>query len=133
MAHVQLTTDVKNFHKLSLDINTSTGAPNRIVTTTKPANVTAAVNTPGSVIIGGSLNYLRIKGYTTTTASVPTLYVFGWNFASEIMAWVPQLLTTVTTTVNASSQTLPSVGTTNELTTYTKSSGDIKSFSGVLQ
>ena len=130
MAHVQLTTDVKNFHKLSLAINTSTGAPNRIVTTTKPANVTAAVNTPGSVIIGGSLNYLKIKGYTTTTASVPTLYVFGWNFASEIMAWVPQLLTTVTTTVNASSQTLPSVGTTNELTTYTKSSGDIKSFSG---
>jgi hypothetical protein len=131
MSHVQLTTDVKNFHKLSLAINTSTGAPSRIVTTTKPANVTAAVNTPGSVIIGGSLNYLKIKGYTSTTASVPTLYVFGWNFASEIMAWVPQLLTTVTTTVNASSQTLPSVGTTNELTTYTKSTGDIKSFSGV--
>jgi hypothetical protein len=130
MTHVQLTTDVKNFHKLSLAINTSTGAPNRIVTTTKPANVAAAVNTPGSVIIGGSLNYLKIKGYTTTTASVPTLYVFGWNFASEIMAWVPQLLTTVTTTVNASSQTLPSVGTTNELTTYTKSTGDIKTFSG---
>jgi len=130
MAQVQLTTDVKNFHKLSLDINTSTGAPSRIATTTRPANVTAAVNTPGSVIIGGSLNYLKIKGYTSTTASVPTLYVFGWNFSSEIMAWVPQLLATVTTTVNATSQTLPSVGTTNELATYTKSTGDIKSFSG---
>jgi len=46
------------------------------------------------------------------------------------MAWVPQLLATVTTTVNASSQTLPSVGTANELATYTKSTGDIKSFSG---
>ena len=131
MSHVQLTTDVKNFHKLSLDINTSTVAPNRIVTTTKPANVTAAVNTPGSVIIGGSLNYLKIKGYTSTIASVPTLYVFGWNFASEIMAWVPQLLATVTTTVNSSSQTLPSfTTTTNELATYTKSTGDIKTFSG---
>jgi hypothetical protein len=130
MAHVQLTTDVKNFHKLSLDINTSAGAPNRIVTTTKPANVTAAVDTPGSVIIGGSLNYLKIKGYTTTAASAPTVHVFGWNFASEIMAWVPQLLATVTTTVNGSTQVLPSVGTTRELTTYTKSTGDIKTFSG---
>lgn len=130
MAQVQLTTDVKNFHKLSLDINTSTGAPSRIATTTRPANVTAAVNTPGSVIIGGSLNYLKIKGYTSTTASVPTLYIFGWNFSSEIMAWVPQLLATVTTTVNATSQSLPSVGTVNELATYTKSTGDIKSFSG---
>ena len=64
MAHVQLTTDVKNFHKLSLAINTSTGAPNRIVTTTKPANVTAAVNTPGSVIIGGSLGLLGALGGT---------------------------------------------------------------------
>jgi hypothetical protein len=130
MAQVQLTTDVKNFHKLSLGINTSTGAPSRIATTTRPANVTAAVDTPGSVIIGGSLNYLKIKGYTSTTASVPTLYVFGWNFSSEIMSWVPQLLATVTTTVNATSQSLPSVGTTNELSTYTASTGDIKSFSG---
>ena len=130
MAQVQLTTDVKNFHKLSLDINTSSTAPSRIVTTTKPANVVAAVNTPGSVIIGGSLNYLKIKGYTTTAASVPTVYVFGWNFASEIMAWVPQLLATVTTTVNGSTQALPSVGTVNELATYTKSTGDIKTFSG---
>ena len=130
MAQVQLTTDVKNFHKLSLDINTSTGAPSRIATATRPANVTAAVNTPGSVIIGGSLNYLKIKGYTSATASIPTLYVFGWNFSSEIMTWVPQLLATVTTTVNATSQSLPSVGVVNELATYTKSTGDIKSFSG---
>jgi hypothetical protein len=130
MAQVQLTTDVKNFHKLSLDINTSTGAPNRIATTTRPANATAAVNTPGGVIIGGSLNYLKIKGYTSTAASVPTLYVFGWNFSSEIMAWVPQLLATVTTTVNGTSQSLPSVGAAHELATYTKSTGDIKSFNG---
>ena len=130
MAQVQLTTDVNNLHKLSLDINTSTGAPSRIAPATRPANVTAAVNTPGSVIIGGSLNYLKIKGYTSATASIPTLYVFGWNFSSEIMTWGPQLLATVTTTVNATSQSLPSVGVVNELATYTKSTGDIKSFSG---
>jgi hypothetical protein len=46
------------------------------------------------------------------------------------MSWVPQLLATVTTTVNGTSQSLPSVGTAHELATYTKSTGDIKPFNG---
>jgi hypothetical protein len=130
MSQVQLTTDVKNFHKLSLAINTSSSVPNRIVTGTKPTNVTAAVDTPGSVIIGASLNYLKIKGYTSATASVPTLYIYGWNYSSQINCFVPQLLTSITTSVNSASQSLQSVGTVYELATYTKSTGDIKSFSG---
>ena len=130
MPEVQLSTSVRNFALLNLGINTSTTAPSRIVTATDPTGVTAAVNTPGSVIIGGTVNYFKIKGYTTTAASVPTIYIFGWNYSPQISAWVPQLLASLTSTVNASSQTLLTVGTVFELATYTKSTGDIKTFSG---
>ena len=91
--------------------------------------MTATTSAPGSVLIGGSLNYLKFKAFSSASGSTPTIYVYGWNFCSELMAWVPQLLVTCTGAVNTVSQTLPVVGAAFEVTTYTRTGGDAKIYS----
>ena len=126
MAHVQLTTDVKNFH---IESFTSTGAvPAPIMTLTKPASSNTGA---GNVVFGASLNYLKLKLYTTGAA--PTLYVFGWNYCSENAAYVPHLLVSFTTTISSSAQDLSTMGlsaASYEITGATLSTGDAKIFTG---
>jgi hypothetical protein len=122
MAQVTQVTETKSFHLESFVSAAAVPAP--IMTATKP--VTAA----GSVVFGGSLNYLKLKLYTTGAA--PTLYVFGWNFCPENNAFVPQLLVSFTTTISTATQALTSLGlaTVSEITGATAATGDFKVFTG---
>jgi hypothetical protein len=81
-------------------------------------------------VFGGSLNYLKLKLYTTGAA--PTLYVFGWNFCPENNTYIPQLLVSFTTTISTATQALGPVGlaTVSEITGATVASGDFKVFTG---
>jgi hypothetical protein len=121
MSYVTLSTDVKNFQKATFTASSAT-APNRIVTTTKPTGSNSAV-------FGASLNYLKLKIYSSGTAA-PTIYVFGWSFRGETMTYVPQLLCTFSTTLNASSQSLEGA-TVYEAASFTQVTGDCKIYSGV--
>jgi hypothetical protein len=125
MTHVQLTTETKSFH---LESFTTTGAvPVAIMTATKPASSNTGA---GNVVFGGSLNYLKLKLYTT--GSAPTMYVFGWNFCPENKTYIPQLLVSFTTTISTATQALASVGldTVYEITGATVATGDFKVFTG---
>jgi hypothetical protein len=122
MAHVQLTTEAKNFHLTSFV--SGAAVPALTITATKPASAT------GNVTFGASLNYLKLKLYTT--GSAPTIYVFGWNYCPENNTYIPQLLVSFTTTISASTQALATVGlaTVSEITGVILSTGDAKIFTG---
>jgi hypothetical protein len=122
MAHVTLTTDVKNFNRNTLTSATS-GTPNRVLTTTLPA-------ANNSAVFGGSLNYIKLK-LLSTGSTAPTFYVFGWSFWSEQMAYVPQLLCSFSTTMAGSTQTAPDGATLREVASYTQITGDCKIYNGV--
>jgi hypothetical protein len=125
MAQVTQVTETKSFH---LESFTTTGAvPALIMTATKPASSNTGA---GNVVFGGSLNYLKLKLYTTGAA--PTLYVFGWNFCPENNTYIPQLLVSFTTTISTATQALGPVGlaTVSEITGATVASGDFKVFTG---
>lgn len=123
MAQVTQVTETKSFHLESFV--SAAAVPLLTMTSTKP--VTAA----GSVVFGGSLNYLKLKLYTNTN-SAPTMYVFGWNFCPENNTYIPQLLVSFTTTISSATQALAPVGlaTVYEITGATASTGDFKVFTG---
>lgn len=129
MSYVTLTTDAKNFHRASTFTVNSGTAINRIMTSTKP--VTNGSATIGNVVVGASLNYLKLKMYSSAN-TLTTIYVFGWNWVTELNAYVPQLLVTLTPTFAASAQdqSATGIGTVFEVTNYTVATGDAKIFSG---
>jgi hypothetical protein len=120
MSYVTLTTDAKNFHRETF--TSGTAAPTKILTTTKPASAT------GSVVFGASLNYIKLKLYSSTSTA-PTFYIFGWNYVQEINAYVPQLLCSFTTTMTGSQAN--AIGPVFEVAGATLVTGDAKIFSGV--
>lgn len=89
MAQVQLTTDVKNYEYRTFTCPASNAQTQpslvRIPTTTQPAS------TDNSILFGGVQNYLKLQ-VLSTDSSTKVLYVWGWNFMSERMVWVPQIL-----------------------------------------
>tara|TARA_R110002126_G_scaffold74739_4_gene186315 strand:+ start:11248 stop:11745 length:498 start_codon:yes stop_codon:yes gene_type:complete len=121
MAQVQLTTDVKNFQRASLTAVTGSAVPVKVVTATQP------VSGSGSVVLGSSLNYLKLKLHSDSTAGL-TVSVFGWSYYSENRTWVPQLLATLTTTQGTTGQTIPGIDVTPqyEVSSYVLTSGDAK-------
>jgi hypothetical protein len=124
MAQVQLTTDTKNFQISQLTSQITT-VPNRIPTTTQPANAT------GSVIIGSSLNYLKVKVVADTAIIVNTITVTGWSYMSSQGIYIPQTLCAVQCTPSTASQSnllYPGAAdsTVFETATYVKSIGDAK-------
>ena len=121
MSHITLTTDVKNFHKATFVASSAT-APNRVSTVGKPV-------ASNSAIFGASLNYLKLKFYSSGTG-VPTIYVFGWSYRSDVNTFIPQLLCSFSTTLNASSQNLDG-STVYETSTFTQITGDLKIYDGV--
>lgn len=129
MAQVTLTTDVKNFHIETPRAASASGTvPNKVTTSTLPASGA------GTVVFGTSLNYLKIKTLVETTATNLTLFIYGWSFCSDRMAYVPQLLFSTTTNGAVSGSTVQSsfpgyVGTNlYEIWQYTKATGDAKIF-----
>lgn len=125
MAHVQLTTETKNYHKFPSFAVTATTAEAKSIVTTRPA----AVNNR-STVFGASLNYMKFKIYCSASTPAPGLYIYGWSYCPEINGWAPQLLYSGTTTLSANTQTLPGVGTVYEVATHTKATGDGKLFDG---
>ncbi len=127
MAQVTLTTDVKNFHIETPRAASASGTvPNKVTTSTLPASGA------GSVVFGTSLNYLKIKTLVETTANL-TLFVYGWSFCSDRMAYVPQLLFSTTTngavTGTTAQASFPGISVSvYETWQYTKSTGDAKIF-----
>jgi hypothetical protein len=89
MAQVQLTTDVKNYEYRTFTCLASNAQTQpslvRVPTTTQPAS------TDNSILFGGVQNYLKLQVLSSTSAT-KVLYVWGWNFMSERMVWVPQIL-----------------------------------------
>jgi hypothetical protein len=79
MAQVQLTTDVKSFAMTSVTSVIAT-VPNKVSTTTQPTGGT------GSVLIGSSLNYLKVKVVADVASIVNTITVTGWSFWPDAMA-----------------------------------------------
>jgi hypothetical protein len=122
MAYVTLTTDTKNFHYERF--TGSASAPNRILTGTKPASAT------GSVVFGSSLNYIKLKIYSSANTAAQAIHIFGWNYVQELNAYVPQLLASVTGSVSTASQTVNGF-TVFEFANWTLVQGDSKLFNGV--
>lgn len=127
MAQVTLTTDVKNFHLEPTRSSSATGTvPSKVTTTTMPASGA------GTVIFGTSLNYVKMKVLAASATNL-TLYVYGWSFSSDLMAYVPQLLFSTTTNgavVNTNAQaSFPTLGVSvYEVAQYAKATGDAKIF-----
>ena len=121
MSQVQLTTDVKNFQRTNLTAATGSTVPVKVITTTQP------VSTTNSAVFGSSLNYLKMKLHSDSTAAL-TVSVFGWSYYSPDRVWIPQLLCTLTTTQGGSDQTIPGIIVTpqKEVTSYVLTSGDAK-------
>jgi hypothetical protein len=126
MAQVQLTTDTKNFQISQLTSQVAT-VPNRVPTVTKPVDAT------GSVVIGSSLNYLKVKVVADTATIVNTITVTGWSYMSSAGAYIPQTLCAVQCTPSTASQVGQGVvypggadATVFETATYVKSIGDAK-------
>jgi|688.fasta_scaffold16103_21 hypothetical protein len=123
MAHVTLTTDVKSFALTSFEISDAAGNEVRIVQTTRPTD-------NSSTVIGTSLNYLKLKFYSSASSN-ESIFVWGWSFWPDQMAWVPQLLCSFTMVPNGSTSTVPGVGTVYEMVNATKLTGDVKIYAGV--
>lgn len=104
-------------------------AINRILTATKPT--TNSSTTTGNAVVGSSINYFKIKAYSTGT-TVTALYVFGWNWVAELNAFAPQLLATLTPTFATATQdqSMLGLGTVFEMTNFITTTGDAKIFSG---
>lgn len=128
MAYVTLTTDAKNFHKTSFTVNSGT-AITKTLTATKPASNSSV--TVGTAVVGASLNYLKVKTYSSAN-TLTTMYVFGWSWVTELNAYVPQLLASLTPTFSTATQDQSALGlgTVYEVTNYTVATGDAKVFSG---
>ena len=128
MAQVTLTTDVKNFHIETPQASSASGTvPNKVTTTTLPTS------TAGSVVFGTSLNYLKIKTLVFDSTTNLTLFIYGWSFCSDRMAYVPQLLFSTTTggavTGTTAQASFPGItGSVYETWQFTKNTGDAKIF-----
>lgn len=126
MAYVTLTTDAKSFHQSETITTSATTAPVKRVTATKPATSLTV-----STVVGSSLNYLKIKSFSSSTSIVPSFYVFGWNYVVDTNSYVPQLLAYVVGTLDAAgATTIPGIGSVTEVTSYTLSQGDAKIYNG---
>lgn len=125
MAHVQLTTEAKNFHQYPTFTFTATGAPLVRLIATKPVS-TANVG----LVFGASLNYLKFKIYTTVSQTT-SFAIYGWNFVAETQAYVPQLLCLVDGVNTTASTVIPGIGTVFEVTSWTLNQGDAKLYNGV--
>jgi hypothetical protein len=100
--------------------------PNKVTTSTLPASGA------GSVVFGTSLNYLKIKTLVETTDNL-TLFIYGWSFCSDRMAYVPQLLFSTTTngavTGTTAQASFPGISVSvYETWQFTKANGDAKIF-----
>ena len=128
MAQVTLTTDVKNFHlETPRAASTSGTVPNKVTQTALP------VSAAGTVVFGTSLNYVKIKTLVAAATTNLTLYIYGWSFSSQLMAYVPQLLFSTTTNGAVSGSTaqssFPGISVSvYETWQYTKATGDAKIF-----
>jgi len=82
-------------------------------------------------VFGASLNYLKLKIYSSANTASQNFYVFGWNYVQENNAYVPQLLAYVQGSVSTSQQTgLPGIGSAYEMTSWSLVQGDAKLFVG---
>ena len=121
MAQVQLTTDTKNIQASPLLTTVTTTVPSRTITNTQPVTTVAS----GIFVTGSSLNYLKMKAYSSSNSVVLTITVTGWSYLSSANAYVPQTLCVVTTGQNTNSQAV--LGSTlYEVSSYVKTIGDCK-------
>ena len=122
MPEVKVITDVVNFQRSVLTAANNT-VPSKVPTATAPAATT------NSVVFAPSMNYMKMKLHSATTAAL-TVSVFGWSYyPADGGIWVPQLLCTLTTTQGGSAQTIPGIsGNQLEVTAYVLTSGDAKIF-----
>ena len=100
MAQVQLTTDVKNYEYATLTLTGSAPAV-RYPTTTRPASA------KGSLVIGGTQNYLKLQMYSENSSAAQNLAIYGWNFCSAKMIWIPQFLYKAAGTPQGSGAVMP--------------------------
>lgn len=122
MAHVTQVTEVKNFQRANLTAPINSVIPARPITATQP------VDASGSIVMGTSLNYIKLKLLSSTTDAL-TVCLWGWSYCNTNgSCWIPQLLATLTTTQGTASQTPPTLGTLYEVSTYVLASGDAKLF-----
>lgn len=125
MSYVTLTTDAKNFHQASFTAGPAGTPPVKTLIATKPASGS------GSTVFGSSLNYVKLKLYSSANTASQNFYVFGWNHVQESNSYVPQLLAYVVGTVSTSQQTsLPGIGTAYEMTSWALTQGDAKLYNG---
>jgi hypothetical protein len=125
MSYVTLTTDAKNFHQASFTAGTAATPPVKTLTATKPGTV------GGSTVFGASLNYVKLKLYSSANTASQNFYVFGWNYVQESNSYVPQLLAYVVTAGFTSQQTsLPGIGSAYEVSGWTLTQGDAKLYNG---
>jgi len=87
---VSFTTPAKNFqiYKFNSDAS-AVGIASRQITTTKPTSGS------GSFIVGSPPNYMKIRmalGETYDSTNGIEIYLVGWNFCSDNMSYIPQVL-----------------------------------------
>ena len=82
-------------------------------------------------MFGASLNYVKLKLYSSANTASQNFYVYGWNYVQESNSYVPQLLAYVVGTVSTSPQTsLPGIGSAYEMTSWALTQGDAKLYNG---
>jgi hypothetical protein len=87
---VSFTTPAKNFQIYKFNSDAATfGIASRQITTTKPTSGS------GSFIVGSPPNYMKIRmalGETYNSSEGIEIYLVGWNFCSDNMSYIPQVL-----------------------------------------
>ena len=82
----------------STNIACATSLTTKYATSTLPA--TDATSSGGSVVLGGSINYLKIQPRWETGASSPLVRVIGWSRCKDTGFYVPHLLANLSCTLN---------------------------------
>lgn len=84
----------------STNIASATSITNKYTTSTLP--VTGTTSTDGCVVLGGSINYVKIQPRWESGAASPNIRVIGWSRCKDTGFYVPHLLANVSCTLNAS-------------------------------
>jgi hypothetical protein len=72
----------------------------RVATTTRPATSVAG----GSIVVGLSMNYIKVCPLYATSGGAIVVNVIGWSFSKTLGTWIPTNLAQTTATVATSGQ-----------------------------
>lgn len=110
----------------SANVSSATSLTTKYATPTLPVN--DLTSTGGTVIVPGSINYLKIHPRWETGASSPLIRVIGWSRCKDTLVYVPHLLANLSCNLNAAGGITINGTSLLACSTITNSIGDAKIF-----